>query len=712
MVLFFVSLFLTILTGFFVTSIFERKEFIKIFLYFMLVTGASVVGTVEILSLFSAITPLGILGLNLLTTFISGYFWFKSGRPVFSVSARPFLKRVKRAVLRDKYLLVLGCAFVFMCAVSVFLVAIMPVVSGDASSYHVLRSTLWISAKNLSHPVIADIRNVLMPINSEILYLWVILLTKKLVWLGTFSFIGFMMSMFSLYGIMSNMKLSEERKLWVLFILASLPSVVILSSGTETDIIIAGLVLSGMYLFWEFAKKGGASVGYFSSLAFALAIGTKTTSFFLLPAVGLWCLWISHLYNGRKFLTPILKIIGFGAVNVLLFSVYNYILNFLEFGNVFGFDGFTASHKNLNGFRGACSYFIKHMFMFFDFSGFTWNETLGKHILVVRDNILNALSLSSVPDGLNSGDSTVANRTLLEPNVGMGILGFLTLLPCLFFSLIKPLFGGHGRKKVFIFSFALLLLLTIIMMSWQLVYMTFSIRFLTSFCVVAAPILAYSYTRKNNPYKFLVTCFALFGLLLVSTHIWARPFGRIVTYLRSGASITEVRQVAQCSMFGKTYPHASKAEELGCTISRAIKTYVPDTKILYFSNVGESLLNIKMLERDGYHIDFASMEEVDKIDFSKYNIILIRDDCQYLSYVRTGYRAPYYSVMSGQYCKYLQKNIDGKPVVGVAICRFEPKFYEARNLKESIFVLTPGENNNVKKYIFYENRNNPPKKQK
>ena len=712
MILFFVSLFLTVLTGFFVTSIFEQKEFIKIFLYFVLVMGASVVGTVEILSLFSAITPCGILGLNLLTALVSGYFWNRAGRPVFSISVRPFFKRLKRAVWRDKYLLVLGCAFVFMCAVSVFLVAIIPVVSGDANSYHVVRSLLWISAKSLTHPVIADIRNIVMPINSEILYLWVILLTKKFVWLGTFSFIGFMMSMFSLYGIMSNIQLSEERKLWVLFILASLPSVVILSSGTETDIIIAGLVLGGMYLFWEFAKKGGTSVGYFSALAFALAVGTKTTSFFLIPAVGLWCLWISYLYNGRKFLPPVLKVIGFGAVNILLFSSYNYILNFLEFGNIFGFSGFTISHKNLDGVRGTCSYFIKHMFMFFDFSGFTWNETLGSRILVVRDALLNALSLSSIPDGLNSGDATVANRTLLEPSVGMGILGFLTLLPCLFLSFIRPLFGRQGRKKLFIFSFGVLLLLTIIVMSWQLVYMTYSIRFLTSFCVVAAPVLAYSYTRKNNPYKFLVTCFALFGLLLISTYIWARPFGRIVNYLRSGASITEVRQVAQCSMFGKKYPHTSRAEELGCTIARAIKTYAPETKILYFSNNAESVLNVKILENKGYHIDFASMEEVDKIDFSKYNIMLVRDNTQYLSYIKAGYRAPYYSTVSGQYCRYLQKKLDGKTIPGVAICRFEPKFYAEHNFKESVFVVTPGENDNVRKYIFYENLNNPPKKQK
>lgn len=711
MVLFFVSLFLTALTGFFVTSIFERKEFIKIFLYFVLVMGASLIGTVEILSLFSAITPWGILGLNFLTTLISGYFWFRAGRPKFSVSARPFHKRLKHAVLRDKYLLILGGAFVFMCAVSVFLVAIVPVVSGDANSYHVLRSTLWISSKSLSHTMIADIRNIIMPINSEILYLWVILLTKKLVWIGTFSFIGFMMSIFSLYGIMSNMKLSEERKLWVLFILASLPSVVILSSGTETDIIIAGLFLSGMYLFWEFVKKRATAVGYFSSLAFALAIGTKTTSFFLLPAVGLWCLWISHLYNGRKFFKPVLKIIAFGTVNVLLFSSYNYILNFLEFGNIFGLSGFTISHKNLDGFRGTCSYFIKHMFMFFDFSGFTWNETLGKHILVVRDNLLNALSLSSVPDGLNSGDATVANRTLLEPNVGMGILGFLTLLPCLLLSLVRPLFGRHGLKKVFIFSFGVLLLLTILVMSWQLVYMTFSIRFLTSFCVVAAPILAYSYTRKNNPYKFVVTCFALFGLLLISTHIWARPFGRIVNYLRSGASISEVRLVSQCSVFSKTYPHNSKALDPACVVARAIQSYAPETKILYFSNAAESVLFIKMLETKGYHIDFASMEDVGKIDFSKYNIILVRDDTQYLTYIKDIYKAPYYSTVSGQYCRYLQKKLDGKTIPGVAICRFEPKFYEEHNFKEDGFVLTPGKENEIKKYIFYKNLNNPPKKQ-
>ena len=627
MLLFFISLLLTLMIGFFITSLFEQKDFIKIFIYYCITMFASVVLNVELLSLFSKISTSGILALNVLFAVLSGIFWYKKGKPVFRIRCKRFFKRVYYAVMSDKYLLVLGLSFIFMCCVSLFLIVILPIVNADAAVYHVLRSLFWIGNGNLNHFDIAETRNLVMPINSEILYLWLLIFFKKQIGIGIYGFTGFLLSIISLYGILGKIKISERHKLWTIFILASLPSVIVQVSGTETDIIISGLVLSSIYLYWNSIKTKRPTELFFASLSYALAIGTKTTSLMLMFPVGLWMLWIGYKNLKQDFYKPFLKFIGFGIINFIIFSSYNYVLNLIDFGSLFGPLHFQEVHKNLFGIKGAIAGFIKHVFLFFDFTGYTWNETLGVHVFNLKNNILHLLNLDYVPDGLLNRNNDQFNRTLLEPLMGMGILGFLLYLPCWFYSLIKPLFSKKETDKL-ICSFGLILLGAIIVMSYKITYMVFSIRFLTSFCVVAAPVLIYSYSRKNNIPKLIITYFALFCLLMISTHLFSRPFFRIVNYMTHGFNIHEIRHQATCSIFFRQVPKQPVISSKMCAIKNGIRKIGKNKNILYLSNANECILSIKMLDFEGYKIDYALLPKMKSDDFAKYDILVINSNQQ------------------------------------------------------------------------------------
>ena len=630
MVLFFLSLLLTIITGFFVTSIFEQKNFIKIFIYFCLTMFASIVANVELLSVFSKITANNILLINLIFSIITGYFWIKKGKPLFKIRFKRFFKKLFYSIMSDKYLLILGTAFLCMCGVSLFLIAIMPVVNPDAEAYHVLRSLFWISNGNLNHFTIADYRNLPMPINSEILYLWILIFLKKQLWLGIFSFTSFLLAIISLYGIIGKIGFSERHKLWVIFILSSFPSVIVQISGTETDVIIAGLVLASIYLYWSSLKTGKKSELYFAALAYSLAIGTKTPSLMLMFPIGLWMLWMGYHYFQKDFYKPFLKFIGFGIINFIFFASYNYILNYVDYGNIFGPVYFIQTHKNLYGVKGAIASFIKHIFLFFDFTGFRWDETVGHHILNLKANILNALHLNYVSDGIYTRIEERLNHLLLEPVMGMGILGFLIYLPCWIYSMIKSLFNRTKATSI-ICSFGLILLGAIIVMSYEIAHMTFNIRFLTAFCIVAAPILIYSYSRKNNIPKFIITLFALFGLLFISRYLMARPFSKIYTHLKQGTSIHEIRDIAKCSDLRIPTSYKTKVTlNVMCKVEKQIRTFDKGSKILYFPNSSENLLIIKLLEFEGYDITYALLKDADKINFEDYDVIIIRGNEQFL----------------------------------------------------------------------------------
>ena len=722
MLLFFISLMFVFFTSFFFVSVINSKKFYLSIIYFLLIAFTNIVLTFEVLSIFSAISRIGVLLLNILFFIISVICWYKFGKPHLKISLKSSVKRFLNTLIKDKYLLFLTLCSLFMCVVSLWLISFMPVVNPDAEGYHVLRSLFWISNHNLNHFSISEARCLDLPINSEILYAWVLLFIQKCVWFGMFSFLGFVLVVASLWGILSNIGFSIRRRLWVILITSSFASVIVQISGTETDIIISGLVLSSILLYWNSLKNGKKFPLFMSSLAYALAIGTKTPSIMLIPGVGVWMIAMSFYYRKKEFYKPFLLFLGFGVINFILFAAYNYILNFVDYGNIAGSASFLSAHRNHYGFKSVAADYIKYLFMFFDFTGFTWNQTLGVKLIHFRDELISNLGLFVSFDGLNSSDSSVSNNTLLEPLMGMGILGFIVYLPCLLYSLVKPLFSRR-RKDWILFLFAMILVITIFVMAFQLQYMTYSIRFLTSFCVVSAPVLAYSYCRKNNFIKFIIVFFAIFYLLFVSTNLWARAATRIFSYFRHGATVSQVREIATCSGFFKNieknpslmynYP----VFNIACGIRDKIKMLDKRNKILYFSNASDTLLIIKMLEFSGYDIDFDVAENIENIDLNKYNLIMTIDDLQIstnvLKYEERNSDNEY--ITDGIVCSYIDLN--DMPIKSVSknypyksICRFTDYFYKKHGFKyynEFAVDYTENGKTTVMTYRFYENKNNP-----
>lgn len=721
MALFFISFLLVLGASYFISVSLEKESFLKFFIYFLLMAFANVILTFELLSLFSCISRLGILNINVIILVTALYLWNKNGKPLGHFKFRSSLYKIWKALLLDKYLLVLSAAFLFMLAVSLWLISFMPVVNPDAEAYHVVRSLFWISQGNLNHFNYADIRALVLPINSELLYAWLLIFLKKQMWFGAVSFSGFMLALASLWGILSNISLSLRRRLWVILILASFSSVIVQISGTETDIIIAGLVLASMYLFWENLKKENKPAIFMSALSYALAVGTKTPAIMLIPGVGLWMFAMSVYYKKKDFYKPLLIFLSYGLFNFILFSSYNYVLNFVNYGNIAGSKSFLAVHANHDGIKALPANFIKYIFMFFDFTGFRWNEYVGKYIVDFRDGIIAFMGLSDVSEGLYSAKLENLNQSLLEPVMGMGILGFLVFLPCWLFSFIKPLFS-YKRQTLLIFSFAVILLVSIAVMSVQIQYMIFSIRFLTCFCVVAAPVLAYSYCKKNNPLKFIIVFFALFYLIFVSTNLWARSAYKIQKYFKQGASVSKIREIAHCSGFYNAvvknpslisnYPILNES----CLIRDNIKKYNKQNKILFFSNTSQSVLAIKLLQFEGYNIDFDLAENSENIDFSKYNLIFTTDDMQgssnVINYDKINNNFKY--ITSGAVCGYfdIKDNIilSGKAYPHKVVCNIEPLFYSAKGYRlQNSFPYKARENGNfvILNFKFYENTKNP-----
>lgn len=722
MLLFFISLILVFAASGFVAAVIENKKFSTALCSFLIIAFANLVVTFEILSLFSAISKIGVLSFNILFLIASIYVWHNFGKPKFQFNFKRPLKHLGYTLLKDKYLLVLFVCSIFMCAVSVWLISFMPILNPDAEGYHVLRSLFWISDKNLNHFNIADIRCNVFPINSEILYTWIFLFLKKDIFIGAVSFSGFILTISALFGVLTNIGLNLRKKLWVILITSSFASVIVQTSSTETDIIISGLVLTSIYFYWNYLKSDYKIEVFLSALAYALAVGTKSPALILVPGVGVWMIAMSIYYKKKEFYKPFLTFLACGFVNFLLFGAYNYILNLIDYGNIAGSKSFLTAHRNHMGLKTVAADFIKYIFMFFDFTGFTWNKTLGVQVLHFRDSLLASLGFVNIQDGYYSTNSSVSNNSLLEPLMGLGVLGFLTYLPCLIWAAIKPIFK-RTKKEYIIFSFACILIISLLVMAYTIQFMTFSIRFFTSFCVVASPVLAYSYFKKNNLYKFIVVFFAVFYLLFVSTSLWARPAGKILQYFQAGASIAKVRHIASCSFF---YRNINSNIELMnnppvinsyCGIRDKVASFDKRNKILYLSNTAETIFLLKMLDFKGYHIDFELAENIGNIDISKYNMLVIINDFQestnVINYENRDENNLY--INSGVICKYVgldskEVSADSKDYPFESVCKFTDYFYQSKGfeLYDKLQVQNGKKNKPlVDEYKFYQNINNP-----
>lgn len=622
MVLFIISFLMIFISSYFLASILSNKNSVLGLIYLSILSFAQIVLTFEVLSLFNLINQNCVLILNLIFLLGSTYFWFKKNKPILLLDISNLKKRIANSMKLDKSLIWLFVGFCVFIMSTIFLCFIMPVNNADALGYHIARCVYWIQQGNLNHFIVSDVRNLCLPINSEILYTWVILFVKTDVFIGFFAFTGYLLSIISIYKILGYCGFCTRKRLWTVFIMSSLPSVLVQSSSTQTDIIIAGLIASSIFLFWHALKNNEKIPIYMASIAYALAIGTKTPAIIMIPGIGILFFALCLHYKNFR---PLLEFIILGFINFIIFSSYNYILNFISYGNFMGAPSYITVNKNYFGIKGAIANFIKHLFMFIDFSGFTFSLYLDPIIQNIRLYALNFLGLGHIPDSLYTNYSPLINIGLFEETVKLGFLGFLVYLPCIILSQIKVIFKPKSVKTKLITLFGLLFLTNMIVMSYLINYSSFNTRYIVAFVIISAPVLIYSYSRKTNIYKIIIILASLYSLTIISTHLWSRPLFKVLGVLKKSSSVAEFRKIYSCKNFKENPEYSDPI----CNLSDNIEaTYSPQNRILAFINTSGSIYFLKLLYFKGYKIDLYLMENAPDIDFSKYNIVITESNKQ------------------------------------------------------------------------------------
>ncbi|MBR1907484.1 hypothetical protein IJ818_00930 [bacterium] len=625
--LFLISFLLVFSSSYFAASVLTKKTY-EHFAYFLLISFAQIILTFELLSLFSAINVWNVLGINLLFWIGSLLCWLKRGKPLFLPEIGSFFRKYFNICKLDKSFIVLGICFFIFISGALFLNFVMPITNADAVDYHVSRSMFYILNGSLNHFDTADLRLLAFPFNSEIIYSWILLLLKKEAFLGFLSFFGYCLSIASVYKMMKLLGFSSRKVLWAIFVVSSLASVIVQVSSTETDILISSLILASIVLFWISFKENSFVNLFFASLSYAIAVGTKTTAIVAIPAVifimGFICFKNKNYKNFGYFSL-------FFVLNFLIFSSYSYILNFVDFGNFMGTKASFVAHKNFFGIRGMIANFIRHLFLFIDFSGFKWGEYIGKNILDLKLSILSFLHLSDIPDGIyNNPISTYTfNGTLIEPHMSFGILGFLIVIPCMIYSIVVSFFSKNFKQK-FPAVLSISFIVFILTLSYLISFMNFNCRFLAMFVMIVSPIFVYSYFKKENLLKVLAVLCMIYYMVLVSSHLWARPwwlYAKKIFY--ENYSFSDVRLQAKCS---NAYKNKGEIIDPFCDFwfkVRDSKTFY-GKKILYFpSSSTNNFITSSLNYFYNVDIDTGLIYKIENYDLSKYDYLIFYGKSQY-----------------------------------------------------------------------------------
>ena len=581
------------LISFFLASIFNLS------VIFFISFFAFVILNIEILSLFKGISGQNILILTFLELLIVGFIWFKNKKIPSTSNFKGFLIELKNSLLADKSLLVLFLFWVFCITISFILALLSPVNEPDAQGYHALRSLFWAKDGFISHFEIADIRCHSMPINSELFYVWILSLSKNDLGFGLLQFFSYFLLIISSFKIMEFYEIDFNKRIWSILIFSSFAGVISQISSTQTDLLVGSLLTTSFYLILEFKKQNKLNFLYFASLSMAISFGVKSTGIIASIPLLIW-----YIFLLRK---EFIKYFLFLILNFSIFSSYNYILNLINYSSPLGAKSALLGHGFWGGFGAIVANFIRYIFQFFDFSGFTIGFYINKFLLSAQAA---AIEFFNIPRDLGENVGlNFTNISMTEQVLGFGILGFLVFLPS---SIV-----GFFNKKLRIFS--IIFWAMILTLSFSIAYMIYSIRFIVTFVAFSIPLISLTYFKKMNLYKFFIILFAIFYLGYASLFLSQRPMYHLKKEFQKTPDIKLIQNKMRDLNY-KFYPSFNEAYTMKSAVQPICKN---NSKIAIFASNGYMLYSTKFLEfNNSCKIDTLNILHIRNYDLSNYDYII------------------------------------------------------------------------------------------
>ncbi len=603
--MFCVSVFLVLLSSYFILSCISPKEKnISAFLYIILISFSQVVLSFEVLSLFGLISKNNFFICNIVFMILSVGLMIKTKSKLYLFNFD--INKIVSAIRQDKTLLFLSICFIVFMISQLIVAVFFPVTFGDALNYYLTRCTDWIQQGSINHFITPDTRELVMPVNMELLYLWKLLFTKNETAIAVFSYISYLGLIYIIYNLLKEINFTVRQRLWSIFVLSSFALIAVEMYTPCADMFIGALILGGIYLYIKSVKYENKLALYFSSLAFALSAGTKTTAIIAIPSVLFILITITYVYRKGNIKKYFLLFSLYFFINFLIFASYNYILNIIQFLNPITSSEQMELNRFRGGFKGYISNIIKYSFAIFDTSGIKDYINFNGFITYIQSL---TLGLFGITDRMYTSNFFLRyfkfDEKMSMMNSLLGFMGLFVFLPSLIKSL-KRFFKHKTRQSIITGILALSLIFNILLFSRIMVFTGYNMRYILTFIIIAVPIIAYSYISKNKIFKYLL-CFIMFIYLVIIAH--HKPVSFIFSYINH-----------QIKSPNSAFILLKKSDEIN--IYNFLKLKKPKNIALILEHVNTPNYFIEKIKLDGIKADKILLENIEEYDLSKYEYII------------------------------------------------------------------------------------------
>ncbi len=612
--MFLISIILIVISSYLITSLFYKNEEKNNWgiIYILLIMFAQIILSFEILSLLSLIDKIPFLVCNFVIFLISAFIWGIKDFPLFKFGFIGESKKIYKALKRDKLLFFTALCFIVLIVSGYLTVQYHPIIFGDALSYYLPRATAWIQNGNINHFVTPDARELIMPVNLDILYMMHLMFTKSEYGVAIYSYISFISLLYVVYNFLGEFGFSRRKRLWSIFTIASFIVIAVMAYTPCADVLIGTLLLTSLYLFFAYLKYDKKTPLYFSTLAAALAFGTKTTSIIAFPSVFILLIIMIYLFKKNKIKEGLGLYLLLLFINFMIFSSYNYILNIIQFSNPVSNSEYLMINKFRGGIKGYLCNLIKYIFIFFDASAIKDIDFYHRFIAETQEKVLGLIgenSASYMSDFFN--EPFLFGYSFSVAKCGLGVMGILAFIPSLFCALKKGLKKSASPKIKFLAALALSLIFNVLLFSRVMVYTKFNFRYIVTFIVIAIPIVVFSYIKSNkNLYKYIMIFFLFIYLLAVSHKEMSSIFLFYHNYKKLHPEVKNIQSVMTI-----------EGEE------PFIFNYFIQknrSKIAMLSNKNsEAIYHIVKLRLFGFNVDRLFTENITDFKIDRYNYIIL-----------------------------------------------------------------------------------------
>jgi hypothetical protein len=375
-----------------------------------LLAAAEVVVLAETLSLPRWIGATG-FGVAEAVLFIAALaVWTMHRRPL------PSLPVVRGSQLRaHPVLLALGCVVACALAYEAFLAVATPPNNWDSMTYHLVRAVEWLQRGRVGYvPQPATERvNALQPnAEIEVLYTFAFLHRDTLAALPQLT--AELASLVAVYGIARRLAFRPAPAALAALLTATLTEVALESVTTQNDLVAASFVAACAY----FLLGDGLVDDGLAGLAFAIAVGTKLTAVFALPALVL-------LRLSRGGVRGLARVALTVTVSFVFVGAYGYALNLVHTGSPLTHDLHREVAPAPSGVGEVARTFGHVFYRFVDLSGY--GDAAGSRAAA---KVLRPLGVSPVQarDSVGRLDSR-GSSSVDEDTSFFGPLGVLLVLP-------------------------------------------------------------------------------------------------------------------------------------------------------------------------------------------------------------------------------------------------------------------------------------------